>query len=58
MEEFQKQNKKPILVGCIGGPFTEKMANAIEERNIPVYHEVVPWVVSANALVRWASVRG
>ncbi|MBE44437.1 MAG: acyl-CoA synthetase [Thaumarchaeota archaeon] len=58
LEEFQKQNKKPILVGCIGGPFTEKMANAIEERNIPVYHEVVPWVVSANALVRWASVRG
>ena len=58
LAEFQKQNKKPILVGCIGGPFTEKMSNAIEERNIPVYHEVVPWVVSANALVRWASVRG
>jgi len=58
LAEFQKQRKKPILVGCIGGPFTEKMSKAIEEKNIPVYHEVIPWVAGANALVQWARVRG
>ncbi len=58
LAEFQKQKKKPILVGCIGGPFTEKMSKAIEEKNIPVYHEVIPWVASASALVRWAKAKG
>ncbi len=58
LAEFQKQKKKPILVGCIGGPFTEKMSKAIEEKNIPVYHEVIPWVASASALVKWAKAKG
>ena len=58
LAEFQKQGKKTILVGCIGGPFTAKMSRAIEEKNIPVYHEIVPWVASASALVRWARIKG
>jgi 3-hydroxypropionyl-CoA synthetase (ADP-forming) len=58
LADFQKQNKKPILVGCIGGPFTEKMSTAIEGKNIPVYHEVVPWVAAASALAKWASIKG
>lgn len=58
LTEFQKQGKKPILIGCIGGPFTEKMAKAIEEKNIPVYNEVIPWVVSASALVKWGKIKG
>lgn len=53
LADFQKQNKKPILVGCIGGPFTEKMSTAIEGKRIPVYHEVIPWVAGASALVKW-----
>ncbi|MFQ5941838.1 MAG: 3-hydroxypropionate--CoA ligase [Nitrososphaerales archaeon] len=57
MAEFQRQAKKPILIGCIGGPFTEKMSKAIEEKNIPVYHEVIPWVVSASALVKWGKIK-
>lgn len=57
LADFQKQAKKPILVGCIGGPFTEKMSKAIEQKNIPVYHEVVPWVVSASALVKWGNIQ-
>ncbi len=57
LADFQKQNKKPILIGCIGGPFTEKMSTAIEGKNIPVYHEVVPWVVAASALTKWANVK-
>jgi len=55
LAEFQKHKKKPILVGCIGGPFTEKMSKAIEEKEIPVYHEVVPWVAAASALVKWGN---
>ena len=58
LADFQKQAKKPILVGCIGGPFTEKMSTAIEGKRIPVYHEVIPWVAGASALVRWAKVAG
>ncbi|MGH9933571.1 MAG: 3-hydroxypropionate--CoA ligase [Nitrososphaerales archaeon] len=57
LADFQKQGKKPILIGCIGGPFTEKMSAAIEGKNIPVYHEVVPWVVAASSLVKWADQR-
>ena len=57
LAEFQKEHKKPILIGCIGGPFTEKMSKAIEEKEIPVYHEVLPWVVSASALVKWGKIQ-
>jgi 3-hydroxypropionyl-CoA synthetase (ADP-forming) len=57
LAEFQKQAKKPILIGCIGGPFTEKMSKAIEEKKIPVYHEVMPWVASASALVKWGKIK-
>jgi 3-hydroxypropionyl-CoA synthetase (ADP-forming) len=57
LADFQKQNKKPILIGCIGGPFTEKMSVAIEGKKIPVYHEVLPWVVAASALVKWGSLK-
>ncbi len=57
LADFQKQKKKPILIGCIGGPFTEKMSTAIERKEIPVYHEVVPWVVAASALTKWANLR-
>ncbi|MEM4274370.1 MAG: acetate--CoA ligase family protein [Candidatus Nitrosocaldaceae archaeon] len=51
LDRFNKIRKKPILVGCIGGPFTEKMSREIEKRNIPVYHEIMPWAVAAKALV-------
>lgn len=57
LAEFQKQAKKPILIGCIGGAFTEKMSKAIEEKHIPVYHEVVPWVAAASALMKWGKLK-
>ena len=28
LSDFQKQKQKPILVGAMGGPFTEKLARA------------------------------
>jgi len=58
LASFQKQKKKPILVGAMGGPFTEKISRQIEDTNVPVYHSVIEWVTAAGALAKWARVRG
>jgi 3-hydroxypropionyl-CoA synthetase (ADP-forming) len=55
---FQKQKKKPILVGSMGGPFTERISERIESTNVPVYHSVTEWVTAAGALARWKRVSG
>jgi 3-hydroxypropionyl-CoA synthetase (ADP-forming) len=57
LASFQKQKKKPILVGAMGGPFTEKISHQIEDANVPVYHSVIEWVIAAGALAKWARVR-
>jgi 3-hydroxypropionyl-CoA synthetase (ADP-forming) len=58
LASFQKQKKKPILVGAMGGPFTEKISEQIEDTNVPVYHSVIEWVTAAGALYKWTRVRG
>jgi 3-hydroxypropionyl-CoA synthetase (ADP-forming) len=58
LASFQKQKKKPILVGAMGGPFTEKISEQIEGTNVPVYHSVIEWVTAAGALAKWTRVRG
>jgi 3-hydroxypropionyl-CoA synthetase (ADP-forming) len=58
LASFQKQKKKPILVGAMGGPFTEKISQQIEDTNVPVYHSVIEWVTAAGALAKWARLRG
>jgi 3-hydroxypropionyl-CoA synthetase (ADP-forming) len=58
LASFQKQKKKPILVGAMGGPFTEKISQKIEDTNVPVYHSVIEWVTAAGALAKWTRVRG
>jgi 3-hydroxypropionyl-CoA synthetase (ADP-forming) len=55
---FQKQRKKPILVGAMGGPFTQKISRRIEDANVPVYHSVITWVTSAGALAKWSNLTG
>jgi 3-hydroxypropionyl-CoA synthetase (ADP-forming) len=55
---FQKQKKKPILVGAMGGPFTKNISQRIEDANVPVYHSVIEWATAAGALSRWAKVSG
>jgi len=57
LASFQKQKKKPILVGAMGGPFTERISDRIEEVNVPVYHSVIEWVTAAGALAKWRKVR-
>jgi 3-hydroxypropionyl-CoA synthetase (ADP-forming) len=58
LAEFQRQKKKPILVGAMGGPFTMNISQRIEDANVPVYHSVIEWATAASALNRWAKVSG
>jgi 3-hydroxypropionyl-CoA synthetase (ADP-forming) len=41
---------KPILVGAMGGPYTQRMAKAIEEAGVPVFQSVSDWVSAARGL--------
>lgn len=58
LASFQKQKKKPILIGAMGGPFTKNISRRIEDANVPVYHSVIEWVTAAGAMARWAKVSG
>lgn len=55
--DFQKQKKKPILIGAMGGPFTEKISKKIEEFNIPVYQSVITWITAAGSLAKWHRIK-
>jgi 3-hydroxypropionyl-CoA synthetase (ADP-forming) len=55
---FQKQKRKPILVGAMGGPFTQQICKRIEDANVPTYNSVISWVTSAGSLAKWSKVRG
>lgn len=54
LASFQKQKKKPMLIGAMGGPFTKKISERIENTNVPVYFSVTEWVTAAGALAKWA----
>ncbi len=56
LAEFQKQKKKPILVGAMGGPFTQKISDQIEDHTVPVYQSVTSWVSAAGSLAKWSKV--
>ncbi|MDC0142415.1 acetate--CoA ligase family protein [Candidatus Nitrosopelagicus sp.] len=47
---FSKKKKKPLLVGCNGGQYTEKMIKLIEKHQIPVYQDIRTLVAAASAL--------
>lgn len=56
LAEFQKNKKKPILVGAMGGPFTQRISHEIEDRNVPVYPSVTSWVAAAGSLAKWSKI--
>ncbi|WP_337862142.1 3-hydroxypropionate--CoA ligase [Nitrososphaera sp.] len=58
LASFQKEKKKPVVVGAMGGPFTRDISRRIEDANVPVYHSVIEWVTAAGALYKWAKVSG
>lgn len=51
--EFSRQNKKPLLVGGNGGPYTKKVSALIEKEGVPVYDDLRDWVAAASALHQW-----
>jgi len=57
LADFQKQKKKPLLVGAMGGPFTEEISKKIEAFNIPVYHSVITWISAAGTLAKWHRIK-
>jgi 3-hydroxypropionyl-CoA synthetase (ADP-forming) len=57
MESLNDRSTKPI-VGCAsGGPYTRKMAGAIERIGVPVLPDVAQWIAAASALVEWGRAR-
>ena len=56
LANFQKMQKKPILVGTMGGPFTEKISSRIEDVNVPVYFSVITWVTAAASIAKWSEI--
>jgi 3-hydroxypropionyl-CoA synthetase (ADP-forming) len=56
LTNFQKMRKKPILVGTMGGPFTEKISRRIEDANVPVYFSVITWVTAAASIANWSQI--
>jgi 3-hydroxypropionyl-CoA synthetase (ADP-forming) len=54
LASFQKEKKKPILIGAMGGPFTKKISERIENANVPVYFSVIEWVTAAGAMAKWS----
>jgi 3-hydroxypropionyl-CoA synthetase (ADP-forming) len=58
LASFQKQKKKPILIGAMGGPFTRKISQRIEDTDVPVYFSVTEWVTAAGAMAKWSRVSG
>jgi len=48
--QLARTHDKPILAGAIGGPFTDKMAHAVERNGVPVVRSVREWVAAAHSL--------
>jgi 3-hydroxypropionyl-CoA synthetase (ADP-forming) len=50
LERLNRAYDKPIVVGTMGGPYTIKMAKAIEAVGVPVFLSVRDWVAAAHSL--------
>lgn len=57
LADFQKQKKKPILLGALGGPFTIDISKRLEDNQVPVYHSVISWVTTAGVLAKWSELQ-
>jgi 3-hydroxypropionyl-CoA synthetase (ADP-forming) len=57
LADFQKQKKKPILIGALGGPFTNDISKRLEDNQVPVYHSVISWVTTAGVLAKWSELQ-
>ena len=56
LDRLNRKSSKPILCGAAGGPYTRRMAAAIEEVGVPVLPSAHLWAAAASGLVRWGQV--
>ncbi len=55
LDDLSRRRAKPILCGAMGGPYTERMAEMIEARGVPVFKSVREWLAAAKAVSARAS---
>jgi 3-hydroxypropionyl-CoA synthetase (ADP-forming) len=57
LDGMNRKSHKPILCGAIGGPYTGRLSNAIENVGVPVFASAHLWIAAAKALVQWGKIR-
>jgi 3-hydroxypropionyl-CoA synthetase (ADP-forming) len=50
MGRLNRLYDKPILVGTLGGPYTQTMSRALEAEGVPVFMSVRDWVAAARGV--------
>jgi 3-hydroxypropionyl-CoA synthetase (ADP-forming) len=50
--KLSQEYDKPILCGAIGGEYTRRLSQAIEEKGVPVCNSVQEWMAAARGLAR------
>ena len=56
LDKMNRKAQKPILCGATGGPYTNRMSQAIEDIGVPVFNSAHLWIATASALVRWGGI--
>ena len=57
LDQINRISSKPILCGAVGGRYTHKMSQAIEEIGVPVFKSAHLWIAAARAVVKWGRIR-
>jgi 3-hydroxypropionyl-CoA synthetase (ADP-forming) len=57
LDELNRKSSKPILCGAVGGRYTHKMSQAIEEIGVPVFKSAHLWIAAAKAVIQWGRIR-
>jgi 3-hydroxypropionyl-CoA synthetase (ADP-forming) len=57
LDELNRKSSKPILCGAVGGRYTRKMSQAIEEIGVPVFKSAHLWIAAAKAVIQWGRIR-
>ncbi len=51
LSELTRGSSKPIVCGSAGGPYTRRIACALERAGVPVFLTVREWIMAARALL-------
>jgi 3-hydroxypropionyl-CoA synthetase (ADP-forming) len=56
LDRMNQKSQKPILCAARGGPYTQRMSEAIEEIGVPVFESPHLWIATAAALIKWGEI--